>query len=120
MKPYTILGLLALLTGCSNEVKDTLSDTKVYVTEAAREITESPSNLNAITDAAHDLRYAHGNRAINNSSRIDFSRNAEPLQDRRTNSALRRDAYNLTKDLDQTLEETDLFIEKVYHAVGLN
>jgi len=120
MKPYTILGLLTLLTGCSNEVKDTLSDTKVYVTEAAREITEAPSNLGAILDSAHDLRYAHGNRAIHNSSRIDFSRNAEPLQDRRTNAVLRRDAYNLTKDLDQTLEETDLFVEKVYHAIGVN
>jgi len=119
MKTYTIFGLLALLTGCSNEVKDTLSDTKVYFTEAAREITESPSNLGAIIDTTHDLRYAHGIRAINNSNRIDFSRNAEPLQDRRTNSALRRDVYNLTKDLDQTLEDVDLAVEHVYHWIGL-
>ena len=121
MKIYTILGGLALLGGiaygCNNkkETQDAFSDARVYATDIVREIPESPSNLEAITDAAHDLRYMNGARAANNLSRVDWSRNSEPLQDGRMKASLKKDWHELTKDFDQGLEYLDLQVEKAWH-----
>jgi hypothetical protein len=116
---YATAFIAGLAYGCNHqkEVRETFTDVKSYTIDSAREITESPSNLEAVTDAAHDIRYMHGGRAARTLSRIDLSRNSEPLQDHRQSAYLKRDLHNLTKDLDQDLEEADLYVEKIWHSI---